>query len=84
MIRELFASRGRRMADNNLRQAHVPVGADDHPADAGHGAGLDLPGRGRRGVDKVVFAVPGVPHEMQEMFERASCPSCDAAAARRR
>ena len=28
-IREMFESRGRRMADNNLRQADVPVGASD-------------------------------------------------------
>ena len=27
VIREMFASRGRYMADNNLRQALVPVGA---------------------------------------------------------
>ena len=46
---------------------------DDHPADAGHRAGSDLPGA-VGGVDKVVFAVPGVPHEMQDMFERAILP----------
>ena len=73
VIRELFASRGRRMADNNLRQADVPVGRLDHPADAGHGAGLICPVRVGE-AEKVVFAVPGVPHEMREMFERGLLP----------
>ncbi len=35
VIRQLFASRGRRMPDNNLRQALVPVGATVIPQTRG-------------------------------------------------
>ena len=70
VIRDLFAARGRPMPENNLRQAMVPDGADRHPADPRHRAGPDLPGRG----DRVVYAVPGVPHEMRDMLERAVLP----------
>ncbi len=73
VIRELFASRGRRMADNNLRQADVPVGATIIPQTRGTAPGLICPVK-VGDVDKVVFAVPGVPHEMREMFERGIWP----------
>lgn len=73
VIRDLFASRGRRMADNNLRQALVPVGATIIPQTRGTAPGLICPVT-EDGVEKVVFAVPGVPHEMKEMFERAIMP----------
>jgi competence/damage-inducible protein CinA-like protein len=73
VIRELFSSRGRRMADNNLRQADVPVGASIIPQTRGTAPGLVCPIRLGE-ADKVVFAVPGVPHEMREMFERGVLP----------
>ena len=73
VIAELFESRGRRMPENNLRQAMVPDGATVIPQTPRHGAGADLPGGGD-GVEKVVYAVPGVPHEMREMLERAVLP----------
>ena len=72
-IRGLFASRGRRMPENNLRQAMVPVGATVIPQTRGTAPGLVCPvvvGD----VEKVVFAVPGVPHEMHEMFARGIIP----------
>ena len=61
------------MAENNLRQAQVPDGATIIPQTRGTAPGLICPVT-VGGVDKVVFAVPGVPHEMQEMFERAILP----------
>jgi nicotinamide-nucleotide amidase len=73
VIRELFAARGRRMADNNLRQAMVPVGATIIPQTRGTAPGLICPVT-VNGVDKVVYAVPGVPHEMYEMVHRAILP----------
>ena len=73
VIRELFASRGRRMPENNLRQAMVPVGATVIPQTRGTAPGLICPIT-VDGVDKVVFAVPGVPHEMYDMFERGILP----------
>jgi nicotinamide-nucleotide amidase len=72
-IRDLFASRGRRMPENNLRQAMVPVGATVIPQTRGTAPGLICPVT-IDGVDKVVFAVPGVPHEMRDMFGRAVIP----------
>ena len=68
-IVQLFASRGRRMAANNLRQALVPRGATVIPQTRGTAPGLICPVG-----DKVVYAVPGVPHEMHEMMTRAILP----------
>ncbi len=72
-IRDMFESRGRRMPENNLRQAEVPVGATPIVQTRGTAPGLICPVE-IDGVDKVVFAVPGVPHEMKDMFERAIVP----------
>ena len=79
VIRELFASRGRRMPDNNLRQAQVPAGARIIPQTRGTAPGLICP-LVVDGAPKVVFAVPGVPHEMRDMFERAIVPELQARA----
>jgi len=77
VIRALFASRNRRMADNNLRQAQVPVGATIIPQTRGTAPGLICP-LSVDGADKVVYAVPGVPHEMHDMLERAVLPDLRA------
>lgn len=73
VIREMFASRGRRMAENNLRQALVPEGATIIAQTRGTAPGLICPvvidGRA-----KVIYAVPGVPHEMKDMVQRAVLP----------
>ena len=72
-IREMFATQNRRMPENNLRQAEVPVGATIIPQTRGTAPGLICPIR-VGGVDKVIYAVPGVPHEMKDMMERAILP----------
>jgi nicotinamide-nucleotide amidase len=72
-IRGLFASRGRPMPDNNLRQALVPVGATIIAQTRGTAPGLICPVT-VAGAEKVVYAVPGVPHEMRDMMERAVLP----------
>lgn len=69
VIRTMFSARGRTMAERNLRQAMVPVGAIVIPQTRGTAPGLICPVG-----DKVVYAVPGVPHEMKEMVERAVLP----------
>lgn len=69
VIRDLFARRGRVMAENNLRQALVPAGATVIPQTRGTAPGLVCPVG-----EKVLYAVPGVPHEMKDMFERAILP----------
>ena len=71
-ILERFAARGRRMPANNLLQAQVPEGAaaiaDPQPGTA---PGLICPvGEG----GKVIYAVPGVPYEMQEIVSGAVLP----------
>ncbi|MCU1363669.1 MAG: competence/damage-inducible protein CinA-like protein [Acidimicrobiaceae bacterium] len=68
-IRSLFESRGRSMPDNNLLQADVPRGATIIPQTRGTAPGLIC----NVGL-KVVYAVPGVPYEMTDMFERAVLP----------
>jgi nicotinamide-nucleotide amidase len=57
------------MAENNLRQALVPRGATIIPQTRGTAPGLICPIG-----EKVLYAVPGVPHEMKDMFERAILP----------
>jgi nicotinamide-nucleotide amidase len=77
VIRDLFAARGRRMADNNLRQALVPVGAAIIPQTRGTAPGLICPVV-VDGQSKVVYALPGVPHEMKDMLERSVLPDLRA------
>jgi len=68
-IRVMFSSRGREMPDSNLRQADVPEGATVIPQTKGTAPGLICPVG-----HKVVYAVPGVPYEMADMFDRAIVP----------
>ena len=61
------------MTENNARQADVPRGAAIIPQVAGTAPGLVCPVG-----NKVVYAVPGVPYEMAEMFERGILPDLRA------
>ena len=72
VIRHMFASRGRHMPENNLRQAMVPDGAEVIAQTRGTAPGLICPIGDAD--DKVVYAVPGVPHEMRDMMQRAIIP----------
>ena len=73
VIRELFSQLRRPMSDNNLRQAMVPAGATVIPQRRGTAPGLICPFR-LDGNERVIYAVPGVPDEMEEMIERAVLP----------
>ncbi|HMC51647.1 MAG TPA: CinA family nicotinamide mononucleotide deamidase-related protein, partial [Acidimicrobiales bacterium] len=75
VIRSMFSARGREMAESNLRQADVPEGATVIPQTRGTAPGLLCPVG-----DKVVYAVPGVPHEMEDMLKRAVLPDLRARA----
>jgi nicotinamide-nucleotide amidase len=68
-IRALFAARGRHMTENNLQQADVPEGAWPIPQMPGTAPGLVCPIG-----DQVIYAVPGVPHEMREMVSGTVLP----------
>ena len=69
LLLEVFARRNREMPVSNLRQAEVPVGAEIIPQVLGTAPGLICPVG-----DQVIYAMPGVPYEMQEMMTRAVLP----------
>lgn len=66
-IEERFARLGRSMAENNLRQALVPEGAEWLPNDHGTAPGIWLEHQG-----VTVVLLPGPPGELKAMFE-AQC-----------
>jgi nicotinamide-nucleotide amidase len=68
-IAAMFASRARDMPQNNLRQADVPEGAEAIPNPVGTAPGIRAVHRG-----KVIYAVPGVPHEMMKMVGEQVVP----------
>lgn len=68
-IRAMFEKRGREMAPSNLRQADVPEGASTIEQMPGTAPGLVCPIG-----DQVIYAVPGVPHEMRTMLEGTVLP----------
>ncbi len=82
VISAMFATRGRTMPANNLLQADVPEGAIVIPQTQGTAPGLICPilspGPDGETVTKVVYAIPGVPHEMAEMLDRAVLPDLRA------
>ena len=68
-ISRVFGGRGRAMPENNLRQADVPDGAEVLPVMPGTAAGFKVETGG-----KAVYAVPGVPWEMQQMVGECVLP----------
>lgn len=68
-MRQVFSARNREMPESNLRQADVPEGATPIRQTLGTAPGLVCPVG-----HKVLYAVPGVPYEMQDMFARAIAP----------
>jgi nicotinamide-nucleotide amidase len=62
VIAAMFSSRARDMPQNNLRQADVPEGGEPIPNPIGTAPGLSCPVG-----EQMVYAVPGVPYEMQLM-----------------
>jgi nicotinamide-nucleotide amidase len=68
-IATMFRSRLRDMPQNNLRQADIPEGGDAITNPIGTAPGLCCPVG-----DKVVYAVPGVPYEMQLMVTEHVVP----------
>jgi nicotinamide-nucleotide amidase len=87
-IRALFYRRDRQMPANNLQQADVPVGARVMDVQPGTAPGLICPvqrgrGSGASGADKVIYAVPGVPWEMQKMVSECVLGDLQARAGER-
>ncbi len=74
-LRDRFTALGRRVPEANYRQADVPVGATPLANERGSAPGL------RMGLlGGVVYALPGVPHEMEAMFTSAVLPALLAGA----
>ncbi len=94
-IRSMFYRRDRQMPANNLQQADVPAGARVMDVQPGTAPGLICPvrrdggsagspgGGGAGGGEKVIYAVPGVPWEMQKMVSECVLPDLQARAGER-
>ena len=97
-IRAMFYRRDREMPANNLQQADVPVGARVMDVQPGTAPGLICPVRRSRGsgepagtaadgaapdAEKVIYAVPGVPWEMQRMVSECVLGDLQARAGER-
>lgn len=67
-LRDFFSSRGREMPEDNVRQADIPAGANiiDPVGTA--------PGFWTENDDRLLFVLPGVPWEMDEMLNGAVIP----------
>ena len=68
-IRQFFKKRNLPMPERNAIQAHIPAGAC--PVENPLGT---APGICARIQDKLLFALPGVPFEMEQMFEASVLP----------
>jgi nicotinamide-nucleotide amidase len=73
VIRWMFRGRDRNMPDNNLAQAYRPATAEFLETQPGTAPGLRCP-LVVDGVEKVIYAVPGVPWEMKEMMQAEILP----------
>ena len=68
-IEKYFASVGRSMSPSNRQQAMIPRGATALPNEWGTAPGI------RAALDRAtIFALPGVPREMEAMFEHYIVP----------
>jgi len=72
-IREMFESRGREMPERNQVQAMFPHGSRPIPNPHGTAPGVDLVVNGERRCR--IFALPGVPAEMKEMWTETVRPT---------
>jgi nicotinamide-nucleotide amidase len=68
-IEERFARLGRKMPENNLRQAQVPEGAEWLENRNGTAPGIWI-----KHKDNIVVLLPGPPHELEPMFDSACMP----------
>ncbi|MBP7928599.1 MAG: competence/damage-inducible protein A [Acidimicrobiia bacterium] len=73
-IESLFAGRGRPMPDSNLLQADVPDGAAVIPNPLGTAPGIQGDVTRSDGSKIPIYALPGVPYEMHEMFTASVLP----------
>lgn len=68
-MQDFFARRNRQMPAKNRIQAYIPVGTKAMANNLG-----TAPGIMAKMEDKLLFALPGVPSEMEQMFEESVLP----------
>ena len=75
-LRQRFAERGRRMPRSNEMQAHFPEGSRAIPNPHGTAPGIDLAIEpcSEEGQSCRLFALPGVPAEMKQMWQQTVEP----------
>jgi nicotinamide-nucleotide amidase len=73
-LEEFYALRGRKMAEANLKQALVPVGADVLPNPNGTAPGVYVPPRLNGRSQCAVFLLPGPPRELYPMVHEEVIP----------
>ncbi len=73
-IEKIFSRIGRKMTERNRVQAYFPEGARPiaNPVGTAPGIWLEVPRTGR--TPALVVALPGVPREMQHLFEKQVLP----------
>lgn len=76
-IRSLFARRRRDMPERNVVQAMFPAGSRPIPNPEGTAPGIEvsIPNSGDPRRVCQVFALPGVPDEMKEMWQQSVAPA---------
>ncbi len=77
-IEQRFAQRGRVMPASNQIQAHFPVGSRVIPNPHGTAPGIDLEVEQPEGNRCRLFALPGVPAEMKQMWQQTVQPALEA------
>lgn len=74
-IEQMFARYGREMPANNKIQAYFPKGSQVIPNPEGTAPGIDLTVSNSSGRSCRLFALPGVPVEMQQMWNATVQPT---------
>lgn len=73
-LEAFFAMRGKKMAESNLKQALVIVGADVLPNPNGTAPGIYVPPRLNEHANCAIFLLPGPPRELYPMYHNEVVP----------
>jgi nicotinamide-nucleotide amidase len=73
-IQTFFRQLGRDMTENNAKQAYFPDPSEVLPNPVGTAPGFMLDTTGFVGSDALIFAMPGVPSELELMLEQQVLP----------
>ena len=82
-IKRRFQMRGREMSPQNVRQAMFPAGSRPIPNPHGTAPGIDMSVTREGGTSSRLFALPGVPAEMKEMWHESILPALMACGGQR-